>query len=92
MLVFNLCDLQTFNSLSKTIEKVNSYSDKIQAILVGNCCKLIDETRSRESYEKVAKSHNWDYIEVDDVYNTNISNCFILLAEKILNKKKEIIK
>ena len=92
MLIFNLCDLQTFNSLSKAIEKVNSYSDKIEAILVGNCCKLIDGTLSREFYEKVAKSHNWDYIEVDDVFDTNISNCFISLAKKILNKKKEIIK
>lgn len=89
ILVFDICNHSTFDSLSSWMEKLESAGPKgIIHIIVGNKSDLQDKRQvSREEVERFSASHDALYIEASARDNINVDLIFQEIA-KILDKER----
>ena len=84
LLVYDVTDRHTFNTLSTWCEEINKYINNIGIIIIGN---KIDIKEKRDvGYDEAhqyAQNHDYGYIETSAKNDTNIGNAFIELVKKM---------
>lgn len=91
MLVFDITKRETFDDLDHFLKLVSDVCGKnVGILLVGNIKdKEEDRQVSYEEAEAYGKQNSLKYIEVSSLKNTNINEAFELLANEIIERKKE---
>ena len=90
VLVFDVCDLQSFKNLSNWMKEIKNNSDiNPEIILVANKIDLEDRKVSKETGKKFADKNNIMYVETSCKKGINIDSPFEKLANAWVNKIKE---
>jgi len=79
ILVFDLCNLESFNNVKRWLTDVEKYSgDSAHKILVGNKCDLADTGRkvSKADAEEFASRFGLDYVETSAKKGINVATVF----------------
>ncbi|KAM0688495.1 hypothetical protein COBT_000245 [Conglomerata obtusa] len=93
VVVFDLTDVDTFNSVSDWIEEIKAHAnEKCEVVLIGNKADLKDKIEVtdemlKEYVEKRLK--NSEYLKVSAKENLGVEDIFVKLAEKLVKKEKE---
>lgn len=93
ILVYDITDSDSFNSLSKYIEEIQKYTDPTtKFMLIGNKSDTSEENRqvSMEEGEKFAHSHNFLFFETSALNDTNIFESFSELIFEIIKQQNAI--
>jgi len=92
LLVFELTDRTTFNSISRWVDQIKDNTDpssEINMILVGNKCDAPGRQVSFEEGQHLATNLNIPYIETSCKMDINVSNAFTQLVGDVYNRLKE---
>ncbi|OAF67903.1 Ras-related protein Rab-19 [Intoshia linei] len=92
IIVFDVCDQETFNSVSTWLKEVKSYAvDNVRCLLVGN---KIDDVEKRvvnyDTAKAFADEHKIEYFETSAKSGENVEESFIRLSTDIKNKLDRI--
>ncbi len=88
ILVFDLTDENSFNSLNKWIKEIDDNTKNVEVILVGNKSDLKNRVIINSRAEQFAHEKNFKYIETSAKEGTNV----LLLFEELsngMNKRKQ---
>lgn len=89
ILVFDITNKTTFDSLKTWIDDIKDYSDKdIPIIIVGNKSDLIDEREVSENNINKFLNDKYTYFEVSAKYGNNIDLAFNKIKKLIMENRK----
>ncbi len=84
LLVFDVTNPASFNSLPEWIKEIEENAGKIPTLLVGNKIDLVDDRKvSKADAEKFAKDHGYLYYESSALDGTGVTEAFTALALEI---------
>lgn len=89
MLVYDVTDRKSFDSISVWISQVNEYADEgVQLVLVGNKCEVADEDRevSFQDGQDLAARVGCPFLEVSAKENINVEEAFQIIARETKDK------
>lgn len=88
VLVYDIAERATFNSISHWMEQIKKHADEqVNVILVGNKCdREALRQVTREEGAALARSYNLPFLEVSAKNNTNIGNLFETIARSTKNR------
>ncbi|CAF3053111.1 unnamed protein product [Rotaria sp. Silwood2] len=90
--VFDLTDLQTFNSIVEWIEELHQYgSQELSIILVGSKSDLIIQRQiTHDQAMTFASQFNFQYVETSALNGSNVEQMFISLITNIYHKTVQV--
>ena len=90
-LMYDITNKASFNSISEWMESIfNSKPKNFPIVLIGNKLDLEDSRQvKREEGEKLAKSYEISFFETSNKDGTNVEECCLSLANKIVEQKEE---
>jgi len=89
IIVFDITNETTFNSLKTWIDDIKDYSDKdIPIIIIGNKSDLIDERAVSENNINEFLNDKYTYFEVSAKYGNNIDLAFNKIKKLIMENRK----
>ena len=88
LIVYDITNKFTFESVDKWVQDLNSYGDKnLTLLLVGNKSDLEDKRQiMKEDGEEKAKSFNLGFIETSACSGDNIDKAFDIMLKEVLKK------
>ena len=88
LIVYDITNKSTFESVDKWVQDLNSYGDKnLTLLLVGNKSDLEDKRQIvKEDGEEKAKSFNLGFIETSACSGDNIDQAFDIMLKEVLKK------
>ena len=88
LIVYDITNKFTFESVDKWVQDLNSYGDKnLTLLLVGNKSDLEDKRQiMKEDGEEKAKSFNLGFIETSACSGDNIDQAFDIMLKEVLKK------
>ena len=88
LIVYDITNRFTFESVDKWVQDLNSYGDKnLTLLLVGNKSDLEDKRQiMKEDGEEKAKSFNLGFIETSACSGDNIDQAFDIMLKEVLKK------
>jgi Ras-related protein Rab-11A len=88
LIVYDITNKFTFESVDKWVQDLNSYGDKnLTLLLVGNKSDLEDKRQiMKEDGEEKAKSFNLGFIETSACSGDNIDQAFVIMLKEVLKK------
>ena len=88
LIVYDITNKFTFESVDKWVQDLNSYGDKnLTLLLVGNKSDLEDKRQIvKEDGEEKAKSFNLGFIETSACSGDNIDQAFDIMLKEVLKK------
>ena len=88
LIVYDITNKFTFESVDKWVQDLNSYGDKnLTLLLVGNKSDLEDKRQiMKEDGEEKAKSFNLGFIETSACSGDNIDQVFDIMLKEVLKK------
>lgn len=88
VLVYDTTSTSSFDHIDEWVTEVNRYTTDSTKILVGNKCDLASQKMIDFSTgEKKARELQIDFMESSAKNSTNVEECFMSIARKLLEKK-----
>ncbi|OII73280.1 uncharacterized protein cubi_02512 [Cryptosporidium ubiquitum] len=88
VLVYDTTSTSSFDHIDEWVTEVNRYTTDSTKILIGNKCDLASQKMVDFSTgQKKAKELQVDFMESSAKNSTNVEECFISIARKLLEKK-----
>lgn len=89
LLVFDLTNIDSFNSIEKWMQELNSFKKEANGsiVLVGNKCDIKNNTIKNEEIDELINKYNLKYFKASAKENKNIKQSFEYLAKDIYSKK-----
>ncbi|KAJ3451837.1 ras-related protein rabd2a-like [Anaeramoeba flamelloides] len=87
-LVYDVTEKKSFDNIGKWVDEVKNHGEKnVTMFLIGNKCDLVNErVVSTEEGEMRAQELKMSFLETSAKDNTNIAECFRVMAEEIEQK------
>ena len=91
LLMYDITNEESFKSIPKWIQSVKDVKGHdFPMVLSGNKIDKKDERKiSKKQGEELAANYNMEFFEINNKDGTNIKECRLALANKILEKKKK---
>ncbi|EEA05957.1 Ras family protein Rab-1A, putative [Cryptosporidium muris RN66] len=90
VLVYDTTLQSSFDHIDDWISEVDRYTTDSSKILVGNKCDLVAQRAIEQSQgEKKSSELGIDFIEASAKNSTNVEDCFIRIAKRLLEKKSQ---
>ncbi|KAJ1611648.1 putative rab1a protein [Cryptosporidium canis] len=88
VLVYDTTSTSSFDHIDEWVTEVNRYTTDSTKILIGNKCDLVSQKMVDFSTgQKKAQELNVDFMESSAKNSTNVEECFMSIARKLLEKK-----
>ncbi|KAJ1608750.1 SET domain-containing protein [Cryptosporidium canis] len=88
VLVYDTTSTTSFDHIDEWVTEVNRYTTDSTKILIGNKCDLVSQKMVDFSTgQKKAQELNVDFMESSAKNSTNVEECFMSIARKLLEKK-----
>ena len=90
LVVFDLTDAGSLDSIPNWIESVNRYTDCKAFLLVGNKNDLVEERKvDEEVARKIAEENGMLYVETSAIFGIHVDNAFNILANELVSTKEK---
>jgi GTPase SAR1 family protein len=90
MLMFDICNEESFTALDNWIEVVRELADEAKLMIVGTKADLVEErVVSRERAEKYAQNLNIPYCETSSKGHVNVMEAFMTIVSKLVDSHTE---
>ncbi|KAI6652098.1 Ras-related protein RABA4b [Oopsacas minuta] len=88
MVVFDLTDADSLDSIPNWIESINRYTDCKAYILVGNKNDLIEQRKVDHNVaKKIADQNGMIYVETSAIFGVHVDDAFNVLANELVTTK-----
>ena len=87
LLVYEVCDLSSFNAIKQWVEEISANADKqVNKILIGNKCDVDDSLRAvtRAQGEQLAKEYGMSFFETSAKKDIGVADAFSSIARQVV--------
>ena len=87
LLVYEVCDLSSFNAIKQWVEEISANADKqVNKILIGNKCDVDDSMRAvtRAQGEQLAKEYGMAFFETSAKKDIGVADAFSSIARQVV--------